>query len=73
MDGDGEVERKYFELLATFPGVPVEKDVEETGREEDEVKACAFAENGNVLIGVGAREGIWIWRDRSGTPRNTSH
>ena len=26
------------------------------------LEACAVAENGRLLIGVGSREGIWIWR-----------
>lgn len=48
----------YSDLLPTLPGILVEKE----GGED--VKACAFMERGNVLVAVGGREGIWIWRDR---------
>lgn len=26
------------------------------------IEACTVSENGRLLIGVGAKEGIWIWR-----------
>ena len=59
LDNDEEEKPLYLDVLPSVPGISVGKDGVEA------VKACALMEQGNVLVAVGAREGIWIWRDRS--------
>ena len=73
VEGEDEEQPQYFDLLPALPGVRVEKNVENGDRNEDEVKACAFMEHGRVIVGVGMGEGVWIWRDRSGTSENASY
>ncbi|KAH8120148.1 WD40 repeat-like protein [Phellopilus nigrolimitatus] len=64
---DGQIARLALPCWAVETSEGALNAVESAGDEASflglpKLEACAIGENGRLLVGVGAKEGIWIWR-----------